>query len=504
MASGSDNLLEIRNASKTYGPTTVLSNVSFTLKAGETVAVIGQNGAGKSTFSKIVAGVIEPDQGAKIVMNGEEVILFPPRNALKHGVAFIPQELAYVPELTVAENILLGRWPKKSGFVSHKEIIRKTKEEAKRFGIEIDVEKKMSELKLADKQLVEILKALSKDAKILLLDEPTASLTENESNNLFKMVGTLAKEKGVGVVYISHRMDEVFRYSDRIDVFRNGKFVASEQTKMSDHQTLIFHMLGQQKEELETTQFMDEQDVNHVFSVNKWNWEGLPKLKDINFSVSKGEIVGIFGVRGCGAEVIAEGIVGLRPDIKGEIEIEGNKRKLIKTPIEAKSKKIAYVPPDRKKQGLVLGMSIKKNISLLILNVLSKFGIVNFQKENEVSGSLSKRFNVRTVGLWQNVGELSGGNQQKVLLSSRLAMNPKILVLQEPTRGVDIGARLEIHRRLREIAADGTATLLVTSDLEEAIIVCDRLIIMRDGKLVGELKGERKTEEEALRLAAGD
>lgn len=503
MSADNTFLLEIQNASKTYNRTTVLSNVSFKLKAGETVAVIGQNGAGKSTFAKIIAGVIEPDRGGKIFIGGQEVILNPPRNALKHGVAFIPQELAYVPEMTVAENIMLGRWPKNSGGVSHKEIIKQTREEAKKYGMDIDVGKKMSSLKLADKQLVEILKALSKKAKIILLDEPTASLTENESNNLFKIVGKLAKEEGVGVIYISHRMDEVFQFSDRIVVFRNGQLVASEQTATSDHKTLIYHMLGRKKQELEVTPF-DEGKAEKILAIKNWNSTGHPKLINVNLDVRKGEIVGIFGVRGCGAEVVAEGLVGLHDDIQGEIELEGKPRQLLKSPNEARNQNIAYVPPDRKKQGLVLGMSIKKNISLLILKLLSKGGTINFQLETKLSKNLYHLFNVRATGLGQVVGELSGGNQQKVLLSSRLAMNPRLFILQEPTRGVDIGARLEIHKRLREIASEGTATLLVTSDIEEAIILCDRLVIMRDGELMGELTGDQKTEKNALSLAAGD
>lgn len=268
------------------------------------------------------------------------------------------------------------------------------------------------------------------------MDEPTASLTENESENLFKTVTNLAKEQGVGIIYISHRMDEVFRFSDRIDVFRNGQLIASEQTATSNHQKLIFHMLGQEKEELETSPFDQDSTAKQVLTVKNWNSRGNPQLENISLSVRRGKIVRIFGVRGCGAELIAEGLVGLQPDIEGELTIEGTTRKILKSPLEARQENIAYVPPDRKKQGLVLDMSIKKNISLLILKLLSKGGLINFQKENEQTAAMSQRFNVKSEGIWQNVGELSGGNQQKVLLSSRLAMNPKLFVLQEPTRGV--------------------------------------------------------------------
>ncbi|NGM85261.1 sugar ABC transporter ATP-binding protein [Paenibacillus sp. 7124] len=496
-------LLEIRNISKVYGSTTVLSDVTFTLERGETVAVIGQNGAGKSTFSKIVAGVVEPTEG-EIYVDGEMVSLYPPRNALKHGIAFIPQELAYVPELTVAENVMLGRWPKKNGRVSHREMVRQTMEQAQHFGIQIDVEKKMSQLKLADKQLVEILKALSKRARIILLDEPTASLTDNESKNLFRMVGRLAREEDVGIIYVSHRMDEVFQFSDRVDVFRNGRHVASEPTRGSDHETLIYHMLGHKKENLDSIASRSNRGRKCVVELCNWSNNGIPTISNLNLSVHEGEIVGLFGVRGCGAETIAEGVVGLNTDISGELVFEGNTRLLFKSPREAQNAGIAYVPPDRKKQGLVLNLSVQTNTTLLVLRkMLNRLRMLDFRKERKLTQNLSARFNLKYQGLWQSVGELSGGNQQKVLLSSRLALAPKLLVLQEPTRGVDIGARLEIHRELRAIANEGTATLVVTSDIEEAIILCDRLMIMRDGQVMGELSGETKTQQEALRLASG-
>ncbi len=497
-------LLEIRNASKTYGNNTVLTNVSFHLKAGETVAIIGQNGAGKSTLSKIIAGVIEPNDGCEISIDGKNVNLFPPRNALNNGIAFIPQELSYVPEMTVAENIMLGRWPKKNGVISYDEMLRQTKMEATKHGIKLNVEEKMTNLKLAEKQLVEILKALTKNAKIILLDEPTASLTENESENLFNVVSKLSKEKGVGVIYISHRMDEVFKFSDRVDVLRNGKLVASQTTKLSDHQTLIYHMLGQKSEKIKAEYSGNRMKGNKVFSLLNWSSNTLPKLNNIGFDVYSNEIVGVFGVRGCGAEVIAEGIVGLNSEINGKIELQGRQRDLFRNPIDAKSQNIAYVPPDRKKQGLVLNTSIKNNISLPILKYLSKFGLMNFNSERVNAQSFSKNFNVRSEGIHQNVDELSGGNQQKVLLSSRLAMKPMLFVLQEPTRGVDIGARLEIHKRLREIAKGGTAILVFTSDIDEAIDLCDRLIIIRDGIKTGELIGEEKRSKNALKLASSD
>ncbi|MGJ9385924.1 sugar ABC transporter ATP-binding protein [Salipaludibacillus sp. CF4.18] len=502
MSSKLDYLFEVRSVSKSYGSTQALSDVTFTLMPGETVAVIGQNGAGKSTFAKIIAGSIQPDEG-EIYVKSCRVTLFPPKNALRYGIAFIPQELAYVPKLTVAENVMLGRIPNRKGFISYKEMIKRTKHEAKRFGLNIDPLRKMSSLKLADKQIVEILKALSRRASVILLDEPTASLSDNESKNLFRIIGKLAREEKVGIVYISHRMDEVFNFSDRIDVFRNGRLVASEQTATSDHEKLIAHMLGKQREQITLEKF-EYPSANPALSVLNWSSRGLPSLSNVTFNVKEKEVVSIFGVRGCGAEIVAEGLVGLQKEIEGEIILEGKKRRIFRNPLEAKKANVAYVPADRKKQGLVLKLSIRKNATLPILRLLSNLGLMNSLEERKTAEKYTSRFNTKCQSIEQNVSELSGGNQQKVLLAGRLAMNPKVLVLQEPSRGVDIGARLEIHKQLKEFASEGTAILVVTSDVEEAVNISDRLLVMRDGALVGELKGEKISQDEVLRLASGN
>lgn len=495
------HLLETKNLGKKYGKTTVLSEVNFTLDKGETVAVIGQNGAGKSTFSKIIAGVIEPTEG-EVFLEGKKCRLFPPRNALRSGIVFIPQELAYVPELTVAENIMLGHLPGRGGMVSYQKLYKETEKLLRENEIPIDIHRKMDSLKLGEKQLVEIAKALAKNAKIILLDEPTASLTDVESKNLFRIVGKLAKEKGVGILYISHRMDEVFRFSDRVDVFRNGRLVASEKTKESNHEKLIFYMLGQESEALEQTEVKEKKEV--LLKVKSWTSKTLPTLNEVSFDVCKGEVLCLFGVRGCGYEKIAEGMVGISEGIDGSIEYKGNERKLFKSILEAKKQKVAYVPPDRKKQGLFLEQSIMQNSTVMVLKELSKLGFVSKKKSLYLIASMADRFKLVFQGYNQKVSELSGGNQQKVLLGSRLGTRPELFVLQEPTRGVDIGARLEIHRQLKRIAADGAAVVIVTSDIEEAVSVSDKMIVLRDGKVTGKLLGAEKTEQEALRLASGN
>lgn len=496
--SGGVPLLQASGVSKSYAGHRVLSGVDFQLKRGEAVAVIGENGAGKSTFAKIIAGVIRPDDGG-IRLDGRAVTFKSPRDALREGIAFIPQELAYVPELTVAENILLGRWPSRMGFVSHRNLLLKAQEEARRYGIQLDLRRRMSDLKLADQQIVEIVKALTRRALVIVLDEPTAALNDQESQNLFHVLQKLTRA-GVGIVYISHRIDEVHRLSDRVDIFRNGLLVASVSPKSATPDELIAHMLGQAAEHFEV---IERKGIvsEPALSLVDWRTTDSAVLAGANIQVGRGEVVGLFGLRGCGAEAIAEGLAGRRRAIQGEFWLEGKRTDVFGTPIAARRANIGYVPSERKKEGLVLPMSIRGNIGLLMLRQLSRLGVLRSRLATVMAEGLTRQFAVRFSHLGQSVAELSGGNQQKVLLASRLAPKPRVLVLQEPTRGVDVGARIEIHRLLRSICDGGTAILLVTSDVEEAVAVTDRLVIMRDGRVVAELSGRQKTQGQALRLA---
>lgn len=495
------HLLEITGASKTYGSNRVLSGVDFRLDAGESVAIIGENGAGKSTFAKILTGVIRPDEGS-IHLNGKPVSFHSPRDALRHGIAFIPQELAYVPHLTVAENILLGRWPNWHGLTSKTMSLRRAREDCRRFGIELDVGRSMASLKLADRQVVEILKALARQARLIVLDEPTASLSEHESRTLFAILDRLTEE-GVGVIYISHRMDEVYRFSNRVVVFRNGELVASVAPSDTTPAQLIAHMLGQEKEAFVHPQRRPETAERPVAELQGWTRSGIPALSGVSVSVGTGEIVGLYGLRGSGAELIAEGLAGLRPDIQGELTLAGRPGKILPTPLAARRANVAYVPQERKRDGLVLLLPIRANLVILILRLLSRWGVIRRGREQTKAGDLAAKFDIRYSRLSQRVAQLSGGNQQKVLLASRMAAEPGLLVLQEPTRGVDVGARVEIHRFLADIAGRGCAVVLVTSDLEEAVAVSHRLVIMREGSIVGELSGAEKTQARAIALAAG-
>jgi ABC-type sugar transport system ATPase subunit len=500
-AANSTHLLEVAGIGKSYGANPVLSDVELHLDAGESIAVIGENGAGKSTFAKILTGVIRPDAGV-VRLDGAPIVLNSPRDALRRGIALIPQELAYVPHLTVAENILLGRWPSWHGLTSLRASRRRAAEECRRLGIDMDVARKMVSLKLADRQIIEIIKALSRRARLVVLDEPTASLSEHESNALFAILGRLAGE-GVGVIYISHRMDEVYRFSDRVAVLRNGRLVASVAPAQTTPAQLIAFMLGQEKEQF-TQAPATLAAAAPMLELRAWNRPGLPSLTDVSLHIHAGEVVGLYGLRGSGAELLAEGLAGLRPDITGDVAVRGRRGRSFPNPLAARRAGIAYVPAERKRDGLVLLLPIRANLVMLILRRLARWGVIRAGRELRTAAELARRFDVRYARLSQKVGQLSGGNQQKVLLASRMAAEPDLLVLQEPTRGVDVGARVEIHRFLSEIARRGCAVLLVTADVEEAVAVTHRLLIMRDGRLVGELAGAGKTQAAAIALAARD
>jgi ABC-type sugar transport system ATPase subunit len=349
---------------------------------------------------------------------------------------------------------------------------------------------------------VEVLKALTRQAKLIVLDEPTASLNERESTRLFAVLKVLARQ-GVGVIYISHRMDEVYRFSDRIQVLRNGRLVASVAPNSCSPADLIAHMLGNEQDEVAQSQ-APSGPTEPALQVRGWTCAGTARLSAINLIVNKGEVVGLFGLRGCGAELVAEGLSGLRPDIQGEIIVNGRQQRIFTSPRAARTSNVSVVPPERKSQGLVLTLSLQANVGLQIIGLLARFGILKRLAERAIAASYASRLSIRHHGLEAMISELSGGNQQKVLIASRLANRPHVLVLQEPTRGVDVGARVEIHKALRSVAEQGTGILWVTSDIEEAIAVSDRVVVMRAGAIVAELSGADKTQAKALAAATID
>lgn len=494
-------LLTVDGLTKRYGRHPVLEGVGFTLAAGEAAALLGENGAGKSTLAKILAGAVRPDQGT-ISVGGEDVRFGTPREALTRGIAFIPQELVYVSDLTVAENIVLGRWPKRYGLTSQTLIRRKAETEARRFGFELPLGSRMSALSLAQQQMVEILKAVARQSRIILLDEPTAALNSEDSERLLTLMTGLARE-GVGVIYISHRLDEVFRACKTVHVLRNGELVHSSPVSATTPSQIIEQMLGRRAEEASVPKSASRPS-RAVLELRGWHRTSAPKLRDVALSVHEGEIVGLYGVQGAGAETIAETLGGLHPDVVGETLVTGRALRPLRNPLNARRAGIGYVPAERKSQGLVLTLPVQQSLSLLVMRHLSRLGIISRRRERATARRLAEEVKLRAQSLNQTVGELSGGNQQKVLVGSRLAAESKVLVLQEPSRGVDVGARLEIHRLVRRMADHGTGTLLVTSDIEEAVILSDRLLILRAGAIVHQIKGPTlNSQQEALRAAGG-
>jgi ribose transport system ATP-binding protein len=496
-------LLRMTGIRKAFGRITVLDGVGLEVRPGESVALIGENGAGKSTFCRILTGVMPPDEG-EIALNGHPVHFSAPRQALKAGLAFIPQELAYVPGLSVAENIMLNRWSVTGPFVRQRELRKAARRECDRFGVDLgDLSRPMSRLRLAERQIVEIVKALSRNAQLIVLDEPTAALSVAESRSLFQILGRLTAE-GKGVVYISHRMDEVFEFSDRVAVLRNGRMVADRPSRTAKPALLIADMLGSEMADAVPVPAPDRRpNAAPALSIRDMHHMGQPDLQDIRFDLWPGEILALYGVRGSGADLVAEALGGLRPEIKASVTFNGRTRGGFRTPLEARKRGLAYVPAERKTNGLVMGHSIRRNLSMLTLDKLSCMGFMRHRSERDQGEALIESYDIRCRGLSQIVCRLSGGNQQKVLLASRMVADPQVLVLQEPTRGVDIGARAQIHETLRKRARAGLPMLVVTSDLEEAVALSDRLLVMREGALVGELEGAGKTQQAAIALAAG-
>ena len=494
--------LAATSISKRYGPMLALKNVDLTVGRGEIVAVIGENGAGKSTLSKVLSGAIRSDTG-ELRLDDELLHVTSPRAALRAGIAYIPQELAYLPNLTVAENLLVGRWPSRLGFTNKVAVRREAIRLADRFGIQLDVHKPIVEMALAERQLVEILKALARNAKVLTLDEPTASLTSEEAMNLFRVLRNLAAT-GVAIIFISHRLDEIFEIADRIVVLRNGAVVAVTPTAETTPLQLIDHMLGAEAASADRTLGGRSAGEEPVLSVRGWSRPGWPRITDLSLELRKGEVLGLFGQRGSGADLVADGLGGRVSGFRGLTIVHGRPQGTFATPRRAREAGIAYVPPERKRDGLLMDRTIQENLSLLEMRKFSRLGFMNNLAERKMAEQWRDILQVRCRSVAQRISSLSGGNQQKVLLGSRLVSRPALLVLNEPTRGVDVGTRAQIHRYLKDEARRGTAVLWVTSDVEEAVLVSDRILVMRDGRLVGELTGSSISQARALALAAGE
>ncbi|RIK55758.1 MAG: D-xylose ABC transporter ATP-binding protein [Chloroflexi bacterium] len=490
-------LLELRDITKTFPGVVALDGVSFDVRPGEVHALLGENGAGKSTLIKIIAGAYQPDAGG-LIFNGEAVRLASPREAAARGVAVIYQEMSLYPELSVAENIFMGRHPRGPlGSVDWRRMVAGAEALFRTLDVDINVRHKVSRLTVGNRQRVEIAKALSQQARILIMDEPTASLTAHDVEILFGIVRRL-RDQGVGIIYISHRLDEVFELADRVTVLRDGKYVGTLDAQEATPDRLISMMVGRTLDNLFPKETVPIGAP--VLEVRGLTRSGV--VEDISFEVRRGEIVGLSGLVGSGRSDLAQAIFGAHPPDRGEIRIDG-KPVHVRTPRDAMRLGIAYVSEDRQRQGLVLPMSVKENVTLAVLTDLTRFGFVRLRDEERQAAQSVERLRVRTPSLMQQVANLSGGNQQKVVLSKWLLRRPKLLILDEPTRGIDVGAKAEIHRLMSELAAQGIGILMISSELPEIMGMSGRVLVMRRGRLVAEFARANATQEAIIAQAMG-
>ena len=483
-------LLEVRDIEKMFPGVRALSGVSFEVRAGEVHALLGENGAGKSTLIKIISGVYEPD-GGSILIGGRQTRFTSPEDAKRAGVATIYQELLLFPELTVAENIFLGHAPRAGmGRIDWRAM--RARAAALLASLEIDdlaPNQVVGALSVGNRQRVEILRALSHDARILIMDEPTAALTESDVARLFDIVRRL-RARGVGIVYISHRLDEIFAIGDRVTVLRDGAYVGARNVADTNASELVQMMVGRRIDNLfpKTTvpigaPVLEARDiVRH------------PMTKSVSLTVRAGEIVGLAELVGSGRSELAQTLFGITPAELGEIRLMGEEV-TIRSAESARSKGIAYVPEDRGVQGLVRPMSVLHNFSLAALGALSRAGFIDRGAERRMADEGVQRFRVKTSSVEEIAGRLSGGNQQKIVLGKWLANNPKLLILDEPTRGIDVGAKAEIHRLMSELAGAGVAILMISSELPEVLGMSDRVLVMREGRFVAEFDRAHATSE---------
>lgn len=488
------NLLEMKGIEKSFNTVKVLHGVDLILRKGTVHALMGENGAGKSTLMKVLAGIHKCDAGT-VTVKGTSVDIQSPKHSQALGIAMIHQELSPVPEMTVAENIYLGREPGGRLFVDYAAMYRQTEELLESLKVHISPKEKVGSLKVADQQLVEIAKAISLNAEIIIMDEPTSAITDKEVDNLFAIIRDL-KDQGKGIIYISHKMDEIFQISDDITVLRDGQYVNTWKAEEIDNNILIKNMVGR-----ELTEIFPKSEVpisDTILEVRNFTLGN--KFQDISFKVKRGEIYGIAGLVGAGRTELMHALFGLdRPD-KGEIIFDG-KPLHIRKPKDAIREGIAYVTEDRKQEGLVLEMSVGQNISLASMKELSRGLFINEREENSLVKDEIERLRIRLHSPRQLVKSLSGGNQQKVVLSKWMIKNPKLLILDEPTRGIDVGAKSEIYKLMCEYAARGNAIIMISSEMPEVMGMADRMLVLSNGKVGGELNRSEFAQESIMQMA---
>jgi len=488
--------LTVEHISKTFPGVRALDDVSVEFEKASVHAVMGENGAGKSTLGKIIAGVYTADQGV-IKIEGQEVKPTDPRIAQGLGIALVHQELAFCPNMTVAENLQLGGFPTKAGFMNWGKLREKARTLLHEIGADIDVDTPLAQLTTGQEQMVQIAGAVGVNARIIIFDEPTSSLSTNESEHLFELMARL-KARGVSMIYVSHRMDEIFRICDTITVLRDGKHVATEPIAQTSRDRLIRQMVGREVL-MKRPKHLDLEPGEEILRVENLTSTG--KFENVSFNVHRGEIVGMGGLVGAGRTEVATAIFGLDPRATGSVFIKGQKLRLGNVN-ESMRRRIALLPEDRKRAGLVLGMNILDNVSLAHIDHFSKMGFVDKGRELTEVERLTKRLRVKAPSLETITAGLSGGNQQKVALAKWMVRDCDLLIVDEPTRGVDVGAKAEIYELLDEVACQGLAILMISSELPELLNLARRVVVLREGFVTGELPHDKFSQEAVLELMA--
>ncbi|GAA0107988.1 MULTISPECIES: sugar ABC transporter ATP-binding protein [Clostridium] len=492
-------MLRMEGVSKIFPGVKALDNVDITAYGGEVTALMGENGAGKSTLMKILSGVYQKDEG-KVFIDGVEAHIKGIKSAEEYGVTIIHQEMSVLNNLTVAENIFLGneKFHKFTGKINKKELVERSKLFLDQIGANINPNTLVSSLNVGEKQMVEIAKALTKNARVIIMDEPTTALTEVETKNLFKVIDSL-KKKGIAIIYISHRMEEIFAICDRVEVLRDGKYAGNALIKDIDNDKLISMMVGRKiEDQFPYREAKSGKDILEVMNLN-----ANVGIKDISFNVKEGEILGIAGLMGSGRTEVAKTIFGEYKKTSGSIKIKG-KEVNIKNIQEAIDNGICYLSEDRKKEGCVLSLSVAEN---MILSNLKKYEskIMSIDKNKAIKDVdyYIDKIKIKTPNRDQLIKNLSGGNQQKVILAKWLMLSPEVLIIDEPTRGIDVGAKKEIYELLNELKASGKAIIMISSDLPEVLGISDRILVMSEGRISGELKREEASQESIMKLAVG-
>ena len=493
--------LRLTNVSKTFPGVNALTNINFDVRPGEVHGLIGENGAGKSTLIKVLAGVYQPDPGAEIEIEGEKVTALTPTESMRRGVMVIYQDFSLFPTLSVKENIAFSQQiEKRRRLIDWKAMEETSRRALSTLGVEIDLNARLSSLSTARQQLVAIARALVYDAKLLVMDEPTSALSSGEVEHLFRVVNEL-KARGMAIIFISHKLDELFKITDRMTVLRDGHYIGTRISSETDTNEIITMMVGREIKEQHLAGKNIGETVLEVKNISKRG-----NYQDVSFSVRRGEVLGITGLVGAGRTETVRALFGLNPPDSGEILLEG--RKIApKSPAQAQALGIAYVPESRQTEGLVLQQDSESNLTLSILRRFVRNGLICFSERRKKAVELIEQLNVKPAYPHMQVDKLSGGNQQKIVVAKWLATNPKVLIVDEPTNGIDVGAKTEIHHLLRELADEGMAVIMVSSELPEILSISDRVLVMRRGRINGEFNADGLSQEQIMEkavLASGE